>query len=348
METYLVGGAVRDELLGLPIKEKDWVVVGETPESMKKLGFTQVGKEFPVFLHPISREEYALARKERKTSPGHRGFSCQFSPEVTLEEDLSRRDLTINAMAKKNDQYIDPFHGKKDLNNRILRHVSPAFSEDPLRVLRVARLLAQLSAFNFTIAPETLSLMKQQVTRGDLAELSQERVWGEISKALATQNPERFFLCLQSIHALPILTSDPWVFPSKPLPFHFSLPQRFAWFFHPYIDHLGFTPPHNFYDFTRLIHSTFAEYRIEKDPSGLATLLSRLDCLRRKERFHEWLDFFAEWTGDPQPRDFLTHAACALKKINFESITQSHQQDPRRIKEAIYQAKINALIAFLR
>jgi tRNA nucleotidyltransferase/poly(A) polymerase len=347
MNIYLVGGAVRDELLGVPIKEKDWVVLGETPESMKKLGFTQVGKEFPVFLHPNSREEYALARKERKTNPGHRGFVCEFSPLVTLEEDLSRRDLTINAMAKKDGQYIDPFNGKRDISLRILRHVSPAFSEDPLRVLRVARLLAQLSAFNFTVAPETLALMKEQVNRGELTELSKERIWGEIYKALTTQEPERFFLCLQSIDALSILASASWDFPSKPVPTHFSPQQRFAWFFHPCIRHLRFTPPHAYEEFARLIHRTFPEYRIEKDPSQLLDILSKLDCLRRNERFYEWLDFFAEWTRDPHPQDFLKQAAFALNKINFESIAQTHAKNPSQMKEAIHQAKITALIAFL-
>lgn len=190
METLLVGGAVRDRLLGLPVRERDWVVLGATPEQMLELGYRQVGREFPVFLHPDSGEEYALARTERKSGPGHRGFEVHSDPSVTLEEDLSRRDLTINAMAETvSGELVDPFGGRADLEARLLRHVSPAFVEDPLRVLRVARFAARFAHLGFHVAPQTLELMRQIVTSGELENLSAERIWGETELALATTSP---------------------------------------------------------------------------------------------------------------------------------------------------------------
>lgn len=206
MEKYLVGGAVRDALLGLPVKERDWVVVGSTPEELLSQGFVPVGKDFPVFLHPKTKEEYALARTERKSGHGYKGFIFHASPDVTLEEDLIRRDLTINAMAQAEDgMIIDPFHGKEDLINRVLRHVSPAFKEDPLRVLRVARFAASYAEFNFSVHDETLALMKEMVKSGELNYLTKERVWKEFSKALIASKPSEFFKILRACHALPIL-----------------------------------------------------------------------------------------------------------------------------------------------
>jgi len=203
--TYLVGGAVRDQLLGMTAKERDWVVVGSTPEEMQKLGFTQVGKDFPVFLHPQSKEEYALARRERKQGSGYHGFSTE-TKAVTLEEDLSRRDLTINAIAKNRDnKLIDPFNGQEDLNNRILRHVSPAFTEDPLRVLRVARFAAQLSQYGFELAGETRELLMSMSASGELEKLTPERVWIETEKALKTPRPSLFFEILREVDALKII-----------------------------------------------------------------------------------------------------------------------------------------------
>ncbi len=201
METYLVGGAVRDELLGRPVTERDWVVVGATPESMLKLGYRSVGRDFPVFLHPRTSEEHALARTERKTGRGHRGFECS-TEAVTLEEDLLRRDLTINAIARKPDgSLVDPWGGREDLANRVLRHVSPAFGEDPLRILRVARFAASLADLSFTIHEDTMTLMRQMVVDGELADLAPERVLGEFDKALATATPSRFFEVLQHLGA---------------------------------------------------------------------------------------------------------------------------------------------------
>ncbi len=203
METYLVGGAVRDTLLGLDIKDRDWVVVGATPEQMLAQGFRQVGADFPVFLHPRSQEEYALARTERKQGRGYHGFSIYSAPDVTLEQDLLRRDLTINAMAQATDGIIiDPFNGQSDLAGRTLRHVSDAFAEDPLRILRTARFAARFSSEGFTVAEETLQLMTTMVQAGEVEHLVPERVWQEIARALQERAPTVFFDVLQACGAL--------------------------------------------------------------------------------------------------------------------------------------------------
>lgn len=200
---YLVGGAVRDELLGLPVKDKDWVVTGATPDHMLQQGFQQVGKQFPVFLHPKTKEEYALARKERKQGIGYTGFVCDFAPDIRLEEDLERRDLTINAIAKTDDGVlIDPFHGQQDLEKRVLRHVSDAFIEDPLRVLRVARFMARFASFGFHIAPETKALMAAIAESGELNSLTPERVWRETENALQSDHAQVYFDVLQEVGAL--------------------------------------------------------------------------------------------------------------------------------------------------
>ena len=203
MKTYLVGGAVRDELLDYPHKEKDWVVVGATPEQMLDAGFQQVGKDFPVFLHPDTKEEYALARTERKTSPGYKGFDVHATVDVTLEQDLLRRDLTINALAKgESGEIIDPFNGLQDIQDKVLRHVSPAFSEDPVRILRVARFAARYRHLGFIVADETMQLMKQMVDDGEVDALVPERVWQEMKKALGERSPSRFIEVLRDCGAL--------------------------------------------------------------------------------------------------------------------------------------------------
>ena len=209
MKAYLVGGAVRDQLLGYPVTERDWVVVGSTPKDLMQKGYQKVGRDFPVFLHPVTREEYALARTERKMGHGYYGFTCDFNPQVTLEEDLARRDLTINAMAMDEaGELIDPYHGQKDLNARILRHVSPAFIEDPVRVLRVARFAARYHHLGFTLADETRSLMYTMVKRGELAHLVAERVWQELQRSLLEKNPEVFITILRSCGALKVVLPE--------------------------------------------------------------------------------------------------------------------------------------------
>lgn len=201
MQKYLVGGAVRDSLLKLPIKEKDWVITGSTPQEMLNIGYEQVGKDFPVFLHPKNHEEYALARTERKSGQGYTGFTCYASPVISIEEDLYRRDLTINAMAyDMHGNLLDPYNGQRDIKLRLLRHVSNAFYEDPLRVLRVARFAAKLKKLRFTIAPETLLLM-QKMTQ-ELQSLSPERIWMETKKALITDSPHIYFQVLNQCGAL--------------------------------------------------------------------------------------------------------------------------------------------------
>jgi len=196
VKAYVVGGAVRDELLGLPLKDRDYVVVGATPEEMVREGYRPVGKEFPVFLHPGTQEEYALARTERKSGRGYKGFTVHAAPDVTLEEDLRRRDLTINAMARAADgSLIDPFHGKKDLDEGVLRHVSEAFAEDPVRILRVARFAAR---FGFKVHEKTMQLMRDMVASGETDHLVPERVWQEFSKGLAEGHPERMFDVLEA------------------------------------------------------------------------------------------------------------------------------------------------------
>ncbi|HEY8540030.1 MAG TPA: multifunctional CCA addition/repair protein, partial [Steroidobacteraceae bacterium] len=228
MEIYLVGGAVRDELLGLPVRERDWVVVGAEPQELLDRGFRPVGKDFPVFLHPETNEEYALARTERKTGPGYRGFETRFSPDVTLEQDLERRDLTINAIAKdpETGKLIDPFGGERDLRDRVLRHVSPAFVEDPVRVLRVARFAARFAPLGFTVAPETIELMRQIAASGELDALVPERVWLELHKTLQMPAPWRFFEVLRDANALAV------IFPE--IDALFGVPQPEQW--HPEID----------------------------------------------------------------------------------------------------------------
>lgn len=209
MKVYLVGGAVRDQLLGYPVHERDWVVVGGTPDELLQQGFQQVGRDFPVFLHPETHEEYALARTERKQSAGYYGFTCDFNPHVTLEEDLMRRDLTINAMAMDEEGVlIDPFHGQADLQQKLLRHVSNAFIEDPVRVLRIARFAARYHHLGFKLAEETRCLMVDMVKHGELAHLVPERVWQEWEKSLQEKNPEQFIVVLRSCGALSVVIPE--------------------------------------------------------------------------------------------------------------------------------------------
>jgi len=227
MDIYLVGGAVRDRLLDRPFTERDYVVVGAQPDDLTALGYRPVGKDFPVFLHPTTGEQYALARTERKTGPGYYGFATRFSPDVTLEEDLARRDLTINAMAERADgTIVDPYGGQRDLEARILRHVSPAFVEDPLRVLRVARFAARFAPLGFSVSDETLELMRRIVASGEMRALVPERVWVETERALGEHTPAVYFEMLRACGALAE------VFPE--IDALFGVPQPPKW--HPEID----------------------------------------------------------------------------------------------------------------
>jgi len=227
MQIYLVGGAVRDQLLGLPVRERDWVVVGATPDQLEALGYRRVGRDFPVYLHPDTHEEYALARTERKTGPGYRGFEVHADPSVTLEEDLQRRDLTINAIAQTADgEVLDPAGGQAHLKARLLHHISDAFREDPVRILRVARFAARFHELGFRVAPATLDLMRAMVAGGEVATLVPERVWQETASALAEQRPDVYIQVLRDCGALKV------VFPEVDA--LFGVPQPPQW--HPEID----------------------------------------------------------------------------------------------------------------
>lgn len=227
MRIYLVGGAVRDALLGRPVRERDWVVVGATPDELERRGYRPVGRDFPVFLHPETHEEYALARVERKTGPGYRGFAVEFAPDVSLEDDLRRRDLTINAMARDDaGGLVDPYGGRADLERRLLRHVSEAFVEDPVRVLRVARFAARYAPLGFAVADETLALMRRMVADGEVDALVAERVWAETAKALAEDRPDVYFEVLRACGALAV------VFPEVDR--LWGVPQPAQW--HPEVD----------------------------------------------------------------------------------------------------------------
>lgn len=303
MKIYLVGGAVRDALLGLPVTERDWVVVGAQPETLQKQGYISVGKHFPVFLHPRTHEEYALARTERKTGPGHRGFKFIAAPEVTLEEDLKRRDLTINAIAQdETGHLIDPYGGQADLNAHQLRHVSSAFSEDPLRILRTARFAAKLQ--DFSVHPETLMLMKSLVNSGELSTLAGERIWTETEKALGCQAPERYFEVLQSCGALPhLLPTLCDHLPAALDALHAACKQthtlsiRYA----ALLGHLNTndvktinqrlnTPkkPAKLAELVAETHGTFLQAQT-LSAKQLLNLLFKLDVLRQPERFAQWL-----------------------------------------------------------
>lgn len=227
MNSYLVGGAVRDSLLGIPVKDRDWVVVGSSPDAMLAAGYKSVGKDFPVFLHPQTHEEFALARVERKTAPGYHGFTFRTDSSVTLEEDLSRRDLTINAIAQTNKgELIDPYNGHADLKNRLLRHVSDAFIEDPVRILRVAKFMARLSNRGFTVAPETIELMRTMMLNGEADNLVAERVWQEMGSGLRTHTPAAFYETLRQCDALAVVLPE--------VDALFGVPQPEKW--HPEID----------------------------------------------------------------------------------------------------------------
>jgi tRNA nucleotidyltransferase (CCA-adding enzyme) len=317
MKVYLVGGAVRDGLLGLTPAERDWVVVGTTPEAMTQQGYKPVGRDFPVFLHPISNEEYALARLERKVAPGYRGFTTEFSPAVTLDEDLQRRDLTINAIARSDaGTLIDPTGGQSDLLARRLRHVSPAFVEDPVRLLRLARFAARFADLGFTVAPETMALMQQMVADGEVGALVAERVWRELERALITTQPRRFFELLKDTGALPVVMAELASFLHAPGPGAIALqalqhaaasnasaPVRWATLLAGMEENEIVTlcerlrAPREFTDLARLatrlgahLHGSGRDLAAAMaNADAVVRLLELADAWRRPERFAQWL-----------------------------------------------------------
>lgn len=306
MKTYLVGGAVRDKLINYPFHERDWVVVGATPDEMLTQGYQQVGKDFPVFLHPQSKEEYALARTERKTAPGYKGFHCFSSPEVTLEEDLKRRDLTINAIAEDDDgTLIDPYGGQHDLQHKLLRHVSDAFIEDPLRVLRVARFSARYAHLGFTVAPETEQLMQKISESDELSALPAERIWKEMQRALNEASPEQFFMTLQRANALeklmPELSNLPhqtFALLGEATQFENNALGRFALLFFD-MDSASAEQacsrlkcPSEYKDIALLISRLGQKYHQPiENADNLLSLIEQLDPFRREQRFERFLQY---------------------------------------------------------
>jgi tRNA nucleotidyltransferase (CCA-adding enzyme) len=349
MQVYLVGGAVRDELLGRAVRERDWVVVGATPAELEHAGYRAVGQDFPVFLHPDSHEEYALARLERKIAPGYRGFAIESSPAVTLEEDLRRRDLTINAMARGADgKLIDPFGGQADLRSRLLRHVSAAFAEDPVRILRVARFAARFAGLGFTVAPETLALMRAMVSAGEANALVSERVWRELELALGTAHPERAFEVLRECGALAVIVPELAQSPHLPLGLAAlrcaangvedatATPLRWATL-------LAALPVSDIEAIcTRLRSPTEhrqlallsarlgawlrsdgrSPVRVAADPEWLLGLLELADAFRRPERFAQWLAVLdAQARAAARPTAVATPLAARLNAARLAAAT---------------------------
>ena len=356
MKVYLVGGAVRDRLLGIADNntEKDWVVVGSSVAEMLDLGYRQVGKEFPVFLHPGTQEEYALARLERKVGKGYKGFEFDTSQQVTLEQDLSRRDLTINAMAEKNGELFDPFNGQKDLNNGLLKHVSDAFSEDPVRVLRVARFAARFKVFGFKVAHSTHRLMKDMVVSGEVDALTPERVFKELEKALSYETPSAFFNVLSACGAdarvFPMLSSDAHTTHDNEFEFLDRLNVnnpviKFAvWLHNERVDTIDKLCQHIKCpkEYTQLATLT-SQWRVvadqleQQNAEGVLEFFSRTDALRRKDRFEQLLAIFVllgiEVESIKQLRD-------QLNDIDIASLDKSN------IVEAIQNKKLSIIELF--
>ncbi len=367
MKTYAVGGAVRDELLGIPVQDRDWVVVGSTPEEMAALGFRPVGADFPVFLHPETHEEFALARTERKTGPGYKGFAFRASPDVTLEEDLRRRDLTINAMARAEDgALVDPWGGREDLARGVLRHVSEAFAEDPVRILRVARFAAR---FGFEVAPETNALMRRMVESGEADHLVPERVWQELARGLAEREPARFIATLEACGALERVLPEIAGLAAEPgglalararleSAVAFATPVRFAALT------LGLAPdavrrlcervnaPGECRDLAELAarERAAAEGASALGADGLLGLLERADAFRRPERLDRLLqvceaDLAARASSRRVPRERLDRARRAALEVDAASVAREHAGNIPAAMRAARVARIAEALA---
>ena len=344
MKAYVVGGAVRDELLGLPVKDRDYVVVGATPEEMARLGYKPVGKDFPVFLHPSTHEEYALARTERKSGRGYKGFTVHAAPDVTLEDDLRRRDLTINAMAKAEDgTLIDPFHGARDLREGVLRHVSPAFAEDPVRILRVARFAAR---FGFRVHEETLQLMQRMVASGEADALVPERVWREFAKGLAEPHPERMFELLERCGLRGRLFPE---LNNVALAFQGPLPVRFAALAWPLEEREAaalcerLRAPGEVRELALLACRNRGRLLAAQraGPGELLELLKRTDALRRPQRFAQLLE--AARLAAPQvDAARLERAAAAAAGVDAGAIAAAAPSE-QAIPELIDAARRRAI-----
>ncbi|MGQ4878823.1 polynucleotide adenylyltransferase [Billgrantia sp. LNSP4103-1] len=339
LAVYRVGGAVRDARLGWPTVDTDWVVVGTTPEEMLRRGFRPVGRDFPVFLHPETQEEYALARTERKSGHGYTGFEVHASPDVTLEEDLARRDLTINAMAETPEgELIDPYGGLADLEGRVLRHVSPAFVEDPLRVLRTARFLARYAGLGFVIAEETWALMRQLAASGELAHLVAERVWTETEKALGEPEPAVYFRTLHDCGALTVLMPelvqeraafDPALARLMRLPHDLPGEERPRWRWARLVEHLDDTRQEALAERVRLPRSYRAlgrqaaltrrlRERQVPDANAVKAWLDGIDAWRRSERVRPLVALLA--VDDPVLAERLERAWQAVSRLEAREL----------------------------
>ncbi len=350
LDVYIVGGAVRDDLLGLPAGDRDWVVVGATPEDMLRRGFMPVGGDFPVFLHPRSKEEYALARTERKSGRGYKGFTFYTGVDVTLEDDLCRRDLTINAIARRRDgQLVDPLDGQADIRAKVLRHVGQAFVEDPVRLLRLARFAARFH--DFSVAPETMQLSRQLVADGEVDALVPERVWKEIAKGLMTSHPGRMFDVLQEAGALervlPGLHYDSAVVSETlmradeaalALPARFALACRLS----QAPDQLGrhVRAPSECIDYARLLPRVL-EAVSQEAPAQWLDLMERCDALRKPERYMDLLRAAACVVAVDM--DEWQRRLSAIRDLDAGAIARAWTGQPERIRLALREARLQAL-----
>lgn len=398
MQVYCVGGAVRDELLGLSVQDRDFVVVGSTPTEMEEAGYKPVGKDFPVFLHPNTRDEYALARTERKTAKGYKGFQVHADPDVTLEQDLARRDLTINAIAKdESGHLIDPYSGIQDLKDKVLRHVSPAFSEDPVRILRAARFAARF--IDFDVAPATMDLMREMVEKGEVDALVPERVWQEISKGLMEEKPSRMFKVLRACGALKKIMPELdalWGVP-QPANHHpeidtgvhvmmvidyaaskqYQLPVRFAALMHDLGKgttpkdllprHIGHEQrsvdllqvlckrlrvPNDCKELAHIVAKFHGKvHQVEEmRPETLLQFLVETDAIRQPQRFGDFLlacecDIRGRTGYETQTfekADLLLSLLKAASEVDAGAVAKL-QDTPDKIKQAVYEARLNAL-----
>ena len=361
MKIYTVGGAVRDALLGLPVKDHDHVVVGATPDDMLRRGFRPVGKDFPVFLHPKTQEEYALARTERKTAPGYRGFVFHAAPDVTLEDDLVRRDLTINAIARDEDgQLTDPFGGVDDIHNKVFRHVSDAFGEDPVRILRVARFAARFG--DFTVAPATLVLMRSMVANGEVDALVAERVWQEVAKGLMEAQPSRMLAVLQDCGALPRILPELDITPhllqaiDRAAAAGLELCVRFAVLMLAVpvaqIIALGerLRVPNDCRELAVMAAREQAAIAgaLASSAEELVSLCERCDGLRKPQRFVQLLQAVECDARTRQARDFpqsawLQAMLAAVRGVDAGALALACAQEPKKIPAVIHAARVEAV-----
>ncbi len=380
MQAYLVGGAVRDRLLNLPIHERDWVVVGSTPAEMIAHGFKPVGRDFPVFLHPETHEEYALARTERKTAPGYHGFTFHAAPDVTLEEDLRRRDLTINAIAEAPDgRLIDPYGGREDLNNGVLRHVAPAFAEDPVRILRTARFAARFARWGFRVAHGTQALMRHMVENGEVDHLVPERVWAETAKALTEDQPARYFEVLARCGALTRLMPEVGAALTSisthqaDTPTSYCLTRLTAASQHTADPMVRFavllydTAPYNALAalctrlrvpvaYRELLLTVARNDRLARRVAPMSAarvlvILERLDAWRRPERLQQCVLAFALSAGhasiaEDEPASRLSRAAQAATTIRAHELALNHLRGPE-VAQAVRRARLAAIATAL-